>query len=195
MAIYHSATQLYINDSALFDILSTTTTINLEQLNHLNVCLRSAKTYLAIMCTLPLHTFPSLTTFVFSISMKSLNMLLKIGTFENPGWNRVDAMAEIDGVNTLDKFIALMEGGAAAAGLDDTGATEPNLLEMMAINLRHCKATYVNALTVTGLPTPAPTDDGQTMSDPVLWDFDIANEFWLNMQDMQGGFAFTQGQV
>jgi hypothetical protein len=189
MRTYHAATQLYINESALIEMLNTTNPINLEQFNHLNACVRSAKAYLAVMCDLPLHIFPSLTTFVFGISMKSLNMLLKIGAFDNAGWNRLDALAEIDGLNTLDKFTALMENGSAAAGLDDTGATEPNMLDMMAKNLVHCKTTYVNALTANGLPTPAATDDGLSMNDPVLWDFDINGDFWMTMQDMQGAFV------
>jgi len=192
---YH-ATGLGINEATALSIMAAPSAITLPQVDCLHVCLKSARSWFDVLFRLPLRVYTDFAFFTMGRGLKCLNMLLRLSTFENAGWDRKEAALSCAPLDILDKLIANMEQAVFVAGFDDTGAQEPNVFETCIKTFQTYRAGYVaqlggagtadtrtgGAAAGEGLPTPQMSVDDNVAG---IWDDLATNDWWLSLLDQQ----------
>lgn len=170
MASIHYA-ELSIHEMALSKASLTFDNPGFQRLESLCACLAAVKAWMDIFLKFPPIEYARL-SFTFWVQlMRSIVVLYKLSTWDDPAWDRQIVRDTIDLVDVMEQITRNMEwlGGQIGESADD------DMIVRAAKFLRCIQAGCYSG--VGADPRIPPLDESQMLQDPML--FDYPDSVWL----------------
>ncbi|KAL2816419.1 hypothetical protein BDW59DRAFT_10034 [Aspergillus cavernicola] len=174
--LYHAETTIY--ETAMAKSASTTGEIDFARLNNLHACLNAITERFNVLFSLPVSAFAYMSSNVLFPSAHSLTTLLRLTTFEYPGWDLAVVRQTSELLSLTQQLSDRFSQAAEVMGFQNTPGVDPDCFTATAKILSGLRAGWASRL----------PDLQSTALQPVevapLPDIDLELvESWFSMQD------------